>query len=218
MLGMAELHKSRTGKWPTQRSGSVFGGNSGDNWALYENLLREGGRGLPGGSSLARLICSKHPYIHSKNKPGLTEYFIVERASDFRNKHGYYPIVRSGLVEGGYPGDTWFGYDRALLDGNRGLPGGDSLKKLLNRMLGAPNHMARPALTEEFIVRAANRYLMANGKRPSCLSGEVVDGHPGDTWKAYDEALKNGSRGLAGGTSLSKLLKAHLSERTDILP
>lgn len=218
ILEMAELHKSRTGKWPTQRSGSVFGGHSGDNWALYETLLRKGGRGLPGGNSLARLISSKHPHVHSKNKRPLTESFIVERAIEFKEMNGSYPIVKSGPVHGWNLGDTWDGYDKSLSQGTRGLPGGSSLKKLLSRELGAINHMDRPLLTVEFILSRAKEFISSSGGLPRYVSGEVAGGHPGDTWKAYDEALKHGCRGLPGGSTLSKLLKAHLTERTDILP
>lgn len=51
---------------------------------------------------------------------------------EYRRLRGRWPAVLSpadGLPEG----ETWRNIDRALRDGNRGLPGCDSLRKLLWR-------------------------------------------------------------------------------------
>lgn len=206
ILSLAELYKEKHSKWPGQKSGPVEGGYPGDTWAVYELHLRDGGRGLPGGSSVAKLISSKHEHAHAKNRPELTYDFIIARASEYFDANSKYPAVRSGSVPGGHTGDTWFCYDQALREGLRGLPGGTSLKALFAERLGAVDHLRKPTLAFEHIVDLARQHKSLRGSRPSCASGDVLGGHPGDTWRGYDQALKNGSRGLPKGKSLSKLL------------
>lgn len=55
MLEWADQHHARTGKWSTTRSGAIDEA-PGETWMGVESALRVGGRGLLGGSSLARLI------------------------------------------------------------------------------------------------------------------------------------------------------------------
>jgi hypothetical protein len=45
----------RHGSWPTRRSGPVEGAE-GEAWHRIDNALFRGYRGLPGGSSLTRLL------------------------------------------------------------------------------------------------------------------------------------------------------------------
>jgi hypothetical protein len=49
------LHYRRTGQWPKRDSGPVVDA-PGEKWVNIDQVLRKGLRGLPGGSSLARLI------------------------------------------------------------------------------------------------------------------------------------------------------------------
>jgi hypothetical protein len=55
VLAWADAHFQRTGEWPKQRSGPIFDA-SGETWLAVNHYLSRGTRGLPGGSSLARLI------------------------------------------------------------------------------------------------------------------------------------------------------------------
>jgi hypothetical protein len=55
ILCWADLYRQRTGKWPNSDSGLVDG-VAGEKWANIDQALRKGLRGLPRGSSLARLI------------------------------------------------------------------------------------------------------------------------------------------------------------------
>jgi hypothetical protein len=209
ILDMVDQFKNEHGKFPGQYSGLVAGGFPGDDWGGYNASLRDGGRGLHGGTTLAKLIHSRYPeYVHSKNCENLTVEFIVDRAKEHLDLNGKFPVVKGGSVTNGYPGDTWNGYDRALFEGGRGLPGGTTLKRLLAKELGAPNHMDKPALTEEYIVELAKQHKERTGKRPSCKSGAVIGGHHGDTWNGYQQVLQTGGRELPGGSSLSKLLNA----------
>jgi hypothetical protein len=55
VVGWAKTHHRRTGDWPTRESGAI-GGVPGETWHGVDLALRGGYRGLPGGSSLGRLL------------------------------------------------------------------------------------------------------------------------------------------------------------------
>jgi hypothetical protein len=55
ILSWADRHKKRTGAGPTYRSGPVADA-PGETWFNLNDALVHGWRGLPGGSSLARLL------------------------------------------------------------------------------------------------------------------------------------------------------------------
>ena len=54
VLIWVDAHKKRTGNWPTQRSGKVTG--TDETWAAINYAFLKGRRGLPGGSSLSKLL------------------------------------------------------------------------------------------------------------------------------------------------------------------
>ena len=54
ILASMDEHHRQTGWWPNLRSGAVAGAE-GENWGAINTILRTGGRGLPAGSSLAKL-------------------------------------------------------------------------------------------------------------------------------------------------------------------
>jgi hypothetical protein len=68
-------------------------------------------------------------------KPKLTVAQILAWADAHQAQTGDWPKVRSGSVAGA-PGETWQALDGALKHGHRGLPGGDSLARLLLRTRG----------------------------------------------------------------------------------
>jgi hypothetical protein len=55
VVGWAKAHHRRTGDWPTRASGAIAG-VPGEIWHGVDQALRGGYRGLPGGSSLGRLL------------------------------------------------------------------------------------------------------------------------------------------------------------------
>src|SRR5687767_12655234 len=55
ILAWADEHHARTGDWPNVGSGRVRA-LEGPRWPTLDAALRKGSRGLPGGSSLARLL------------------------------------------------------------------------------------------------------------------------------------------------------------------
>jgi hypothetical protein len=54
----------------------------------------------------------------------------------------------------------------------------------------------------------ADAHSAATGTRPTIMSGPVP-GAPGEKWRSNDDALKVGTRGLAGGSGLGRLLEVH---------
>jgi hypothetical protein len=55
IIAWAVAHHEQTGHWPVQKTGPVFG-VQWENWGAIDNALVKGLRGLPGGSSLSRLL------------------------------------------------------------------------------------------------------------------------------------------------------------------
>jgi hypothetical protein len=67
ILAWAKRHHELTGKLPSKQCGAVHGAPT-EQWGTIDAQLRHGGRGLPGGSSLAKLL-AKHlgmPYRSGK--------------------------------------------------------------------------------------------------------------------------------------------------------
>src|SRR5262249_11835940 len=145
MLSWADAHHEQTGRWP-RRVSERAGRPAGETWSAIDSALSQGVRGLPGGSTLSRLL-AEHRGVRNKSAlPRLSRAKILRWARAHRRRHGKWPVEGSGMVEGA-PGETWKAVDMALRYGLRGLPGGSSLAKFLKdvwsssaRILGA----ARP--------------------------------------------------------------------------
>jgi hypothetical protein len=206
----------------------VWGGESGNvamtanhtaKWTLPEptrpaptlHALRLGLRGLPGGSSLARLLAAHRGYRNVQGLPGLTESMIESWARTHHQQHGDWPTEYSGAVDG-TGGETWKNIDAALREGLRSLPGGDTLPRLLGRRCGARTWSTMPTLTEAGVLAWADAHHEAKGQWPTADSGAVL-GQPGETWAAVEAALVGGGRGLEGGSSLARLLAQHRGVR-----
>jgi hypothetical protein len=129
---------------------------------------------------------------------------ILAWARDHRRRTGVWPADGDGPVVG-MPCVTWREIDRSLLLGRRGLPGGDSLTRLLGRRLGARTEPLPPPLALWQIIRWADRHRRRTGRWPTAAAGPV-EGVPGESWQKVDRALRDGRRGLPGGDSLSRLL------------
>jgi hypothetical protein len=70
-------------------------------------------------------------------RPPLTIAQILAWAEAHFRRTGAWPTTGSGPVRGAR-GEWWRAIDLALRRGHRGLPGGDSLGRLLHRLRGAP--------------------------------------------------------------------------------
>jgi hypothetical protein len=131
ILAWADAHHERTGDWPTKTSGRVHE-TLQETWCGINLALRRGGRGLPGGVTLAQLLLEKRGVRNHLNLPPLTEELILTWADAHQQQTGKWPVAHSGAVRD-TPGETWRNLDAALQHGCRGLPGGDSLSRLLQR-------------------------------------------------------------------------------------
>jgi hypothetical protein len=126
ILAWADAHHEATGEWPRIDSGPVAGAPTvGDTWAYIHDALSRGLRGLPGGSTLVRLLAE-----HRGVRGPLTLARILEWADAHRRATGRWPSRDSGEVVGAY-GESWINVEMALIDGHRGLPGGLTIVRLL---------------------------------------------------------------------------------------
>ena len=202
ILQWADAHFQRTGSWPTAKSGLIPGTN--ETWQAIDVALHSGARGLPGGSSLPKLLALHRGVRNRKNLPPLTEEQILAWADHHHEVYGSWPNSHSGPVAAA-PGETWMAIEMALSHGQRGLPGGSSLAKLLAEKRGVPNKRMKPQLTIEMILSWADSTFAKTGKWPNANSGPVADA-PEETWNGINRALTDGTRGLPGGSSLAQLL------------
>ncbi len=207
ILSWADAHLARTGGWLGCEGGHVLD-DKNEKWENVNQALARGYRGLPGGDSLARLLDRERGRRNIGDLPDLTEGQIVAWAQEHRARTGEWPNENSGPVEG-TRGEVWANVNQALRDGGRGLPGGDTLAGLLARRLGVRNLASTPRLTAEEILAWADAHRGRAGKWPGVGSG-AIEGAPGETWRAVDDALRHGLRGLPGGSSLARLLAERL--------
>jgi hypothetical protein len=131
ILAWADAHRERTGRWPASGSGDVSG-VPGQTWQAVNQALVRGCRGLPGGSSLARLLEEHRGKRNKARTPPLTAEQILAWADAHFRRTGRWPSGHAGPVPDA-PGENWTAIDGALWAGSRGLPGGDSLARLLRR-------------------------------------------------------------------------------------
>jgi hypothetical protein len=91
ILAWADAHRRRTGEWPTKEGGPVADGPLGTSWRQADNPLRFGLRGLPGGSSLARLLAAERGVRNAANLPPLAEALILGWADADRSQAAEWP-------------------------------------------------------------------------------------------------------------------------------
>ncbi len=203
ILAWAEAHRAAAGRWPSSQCGPVLHAE-GEHWGSIETALREGYRGLPGGQSLGRLIRDHGGPDVYRTRPVLTVEQVLAWADAHHEASGEWPIEDSGPVRSA-PGETWKAISGNLARGDRGLPGGSSLARLLAEQRGARNPKDLPCLTIEQILAWADAHRAATGRWPSSHSGTVAEGSE-ETWAVVNMALYKGLRGLPGGSSLVRLL------------
>jgi hypothetical protein len=97
--------------------------------------MKHGGRGLAGGLPLSRLLAQRRGKPARREPTPLTAGLILGWADRHRERTGRWPSAASGPVQGA-PGEVWRALDIDLRGGFRGLPGGDSLARLLERERG----------------------------------------------------------------------------------
>ena len=142
-----------------------------------------------------------------KGRLPLSVELILRWADDHRRRTGRWPTADAGNVSG-VPGQTWQAVNRALFAGSRGLPGGSSLARLLAARRGKRNKAQAPPLSEEQVLRWADRHYHRTGRWPSVASGPVRDAAD-ENWRALASALWAGNRGLRGGDTRRRFLLRH---------
>lgn len=203
ILRWADSHHRRTGEWPHVLSGPIAEAPR-ENWSKIDQNLYRGFRGLPGGDTLAKVLARHRAVRNPKGLPQLTLAQIRRWAVAHRKRTGDWPRQKSGPIVDA-PGETWVGVDRCLAHGHRGLQGGSSLARLLADEFGKPHPADLPRFRIPQIARWADAYHRRTGRWPTASAGAVHEA-PTDTWLRIDNALRAGSRGLPGGSSLAQLL------------
>jgi hypothetical protein len=101
----------------------LIAGARGEVWRNVDMALREGGRGLPGGYSLAHLIAVRRGVRNLASVPPLTIPQVLAWADAHHQRTGQWPRAGAGPILDA-PGETWEAIDAALRQGCRGLPVG----------------------------------------------------------------------------------------------
>jgi len=210
ILRWADAHHERTGQWPRRASGAVVDA-SGETWAAVDSALLGGSRGLPGGSSLPRLLAERRGIPNPAAPPRLTPEIILNWADMHHRRTGGWPHVTSGPIVDA-SGETWSGMESALQTGGRGLGGGSSLARFLAEHRGVRNPRGLPRLNPARILKWADAHKRRTGKWPKNGDGPIADA-PGETWEIVQAALSQGRRGLSKGSSLARLLAEHRGVR-----
>jgi len=118
ILAWADAHYEKAGDWPMSESGQIPG-SLGVTWKAVEMALLKGLRGLPGGSSLARLLAEHRGKRNKGRLPPYTEQRILVWADAHRQRTGQWPMRDSGSLPEA-PGETWHAVEMALVLGRRG--------------------------------------------------------------------------------------------------
>lgn len=189
ILEAGEKFKKQYGKYPFVASKELVPELPNETWVIIDSALREGYRGLPGGSSLAILF--------GKKKDDLTVEQIKKAGEEFKKQYSKYPSGTSKKPVPGMPNENWRAINEALIKGCRGFPGGSSLAILFETK--------KDDLTIDQIKKTGEDYRKQYGKYPFVRSKEPVPGMPNETWGGINAALRHGCRGLPGGSSLAIL-------------
>ena len=97
ILAWADAHHAATGHWPVEDSGPVSEA-PGETWRRISMALNKGHRGLPAGSSLARLLAERRGRETPRALPRLTIKQIRAWARAHRSATGRWPTPQSGPV------------------------------------------------------------------------------------------------------------------------
>jgi hypothetical protein len=210
ILDWADLHHLRTGRWPTSRSGPIID-RPERTWESVQTALVKGTCGLPGGSTLARLLRSRRKAKDPRlTMPDLDLKKVLEWVDAHWSRTGQWPHRDGGAVAE-CPSIAWATIDRRLKQGRLSLPKGTTLSKWLREVRGVWDG-GKPRLTEKLVLRWAEEHHSRYGRWPVTLSGPLLN-NPDENWAAIDVALRNGRRGFPYRTSLSQLLTRHHGDR-----
>ena len=223
ILEWADAHFARTGQWPIVKykgdpAANQIAGAPGETWISVNNALRSGGRGLTSGISLTQFLVKHREKTPYSSAPALCITQILTWARAYHAQTGRWPTSqRSGKIPG--TDESWAAINTALKKGSRGLPGDDTLAALLARECGYRNVQHLSPFTEAQILEWADAHFARTGfwpvadPKPGSRSERSIPEAPEEDWKKVNTALRDGGRGLPGGTSLMLFLAAHRPKR-----
>jgi superfamily II DNA or RNA helicase len=129
ILRWADDHKARYGSFPTihdKRSPAP-----GESWMAINAALERGARGLPGGTSLPKLLAKERGATRGIHRPRLKVATIVRWARVHRAATGAWPTEGSGEIVG--TDERWDNIAQCVRLGLRGFPRGWTLKKVVDQ-------------------------------------------------------------------------------------
>ena len=136
---------------------------------------------------------------------------ILHWCDDFHARIGRYPTREDGRIVGQL-GLRWRAVDACLKCGFRSLPGGSSLARLLLEHRQRRHKGMLPALSLRKILAWLDAYHARTGRWPNADAGKIPEAPRHETFRAVEDALNHGGRGLPGGSSIARLL----AERRDV--
>lgn len=216
ILELAREHEARVRRWPTRSSGVIPGTEL--TWSAIDQALIRGRHGLPGGSSLAKLLQEKAGRRNVRDLPPLSDGVVGGWAKAFHAAHGRWPTRKDGQIPGALDGETWARVAAAIEQGLRSLRPRPSLGAFCAEVCGAPEAgSVRRPLTVVSVLIAAAEYHRQHGEWPGPESVDPALEAQGESWRRIDRALRDGGRGLPR-TTLVKLLAERSGARNKNRP
>jgi hypothetical protein len=204
ILAWSDAFFARIGRYPMRTDGKIPG-RLALTWGIVDESLKRGCRGLPGGSSLARLLLQRRGRRHKGLLPPFTHRQLLRWADAHQVRTGSWPRADSGPILDA-PGETWRAVDKALNAGHRGQPGGWSLAGLLAKKRQVRNRQRLPELSVKQVLAWASAFHRRTGRWPTRKAGAIPRAPYNETWATVDIALRAEKRGVVGYGSLAQLL------------
>lgn len=129
ILRWVDEHKIRFGSFPTIHDKRAP--SPGESWLAINASLERGSRGLPGGSSLPKLLAEHRGVARGIHRPRLKLATIVGWARAHHKSTGEWPTEGTGKVMG--TDERWDNIAQCVRLGLRGCPAGWTLKKIIDR-------------------------------------------------------------------------------------
>ena len=127
---------------------------------------------------------------------------ILAWADAYHSAHGRWPTPKSGRIAGS--GLTWKAIDHCLGGGLRGLPGGISFARLLEKNRDTCFGQRPPPLSEGQVLAWADAHFAAQGNWPKKGSGQIAATRK--LGPALTAPMRKGNRGIQARSSLAQLL------------
>ena len=234
LLEWIRAYREKTGEWPSISNKDVWHKDAAGqwhitpkvNWSQVDSWLRIGIWGLEGGSTLAQLrqkngLCDPYEFgtiseaqvmLWTKLYHEKTEEWPKQVSKDVwqKDEAGQWQIM---------PGLNWSQIHLWFNQGLRGFPGGYTLSDLRQK-----NGLCDPyefgQVSENKIISWMRQFEEKTGKWPKQSDKEVWEKDeegkwraiPRLNWSALELWLRQGMRGLPGGSTVSQLRKRHFGE------